>query len=162
MYPRMMSAFAIGLAIAFAWPNEGLAQVEGDCESLTVNDWYDTANEVAVKCASEAAARAVEDFRVIYGILENAELAVALAERALENAESEEDYAEAWKRHREAAQYRDSVKDIAVRADSLAVSARDNANKAAVAAAPEWVFDAGSRAVRSASEVANLRAQVEG
>ena len=109
----------------------------------------EAAHNEAVERASEAAERAVEDYRVIYGIFENAELAVALAERALENAENEEDYAEAWKRHREVEQYRDSVGAIAIRAEHLAISARDSVNR------PD-------EALGYASEVANLRAQVEG
>lgn len=214
MYPRMMSAFAIGLAIAFAWPSavwaqgeraerteEYVAQAEaaadraetaareGDIEGAraaedeardaaadaagaahadaslreardrawehvrraqtAINAAEAQAHNEGVERAREAAERAVEDYRVIYGILEDAELAVALAERAMENAESEEDYAEAWKHHREVEQYRDSVGAIAIRAEHLAVSARDSVNR------PD-------EALGHASEVANLRAQVEG
>ena len=213
MKPTML-AFAIGVAIAFAWPSavwaqdewaeqaeEYVAQAEaaakraetaareGDIEGAraaeeearnaavdaalvahadaslreardrawehvrraqtAINAAEAQAHNEAVERASEAAERAVEDYRVIYGILEDAELAVALAERAMENAENEEDYAEAWKRHREVEQYRNSLSAIAMRAKHLAVSARDSVNR------PD-------EALGYASEVANLRAQVEG
>ena len=129
--------------------------------------------------AREAAARAVEDYRFIYGIVENAELAVALAKRALENAESEEDYAETWRRHREATQYAESVFAISREAERLAVSARDNAESAAsfrdfgiqadgLNNSPgadnyyRLANNAAQAAVENANEVANLRAQLEG
>ena len=118
---------------------------------------------------AEAAERAIADYRVIESVAENA----ALAERALEATESEDDYAEAWKRHREATRYTEAVLAIALQAELLVVSARDNANKA-----DEWAREAEAygemshfpgdargvarKAVENADEIAALRAQLEG
>ena len=128
----------------------------------------------------EEAARLVgervrEDYGVIFGIYENAELAVALAERALEAAESEEDYAEAWKRHRGAAQYRDGVNDIVVRAEGLANAsvssvnaainylsqAKDEDDNLRIHNLTELAKMAVGNAAENAVEVKNLRAQLE-
>ena len=128
----------------------------------------------------EEAARLVgervrEDYGVIFGIYENAELAVALAERALEAAESEEDYAEAWKRHRGAAQYRDGVNDIVVRAERLANASVSSVNEAInylsqakdeddnlrIHNLTELAKMSVGNAAESAVEVKNLRAQLE-
>ena len=156
--PRVKVAYErAGEALARAMAaNRRADVVAGERE---INEAPERAREAAA-----AAERAVEDYRVIYGILESAELAVALAERALENAESEENYAEAWKRHREAEQYRDSLSAIAIRAESLAVSARERANWAAenVDIEPYRIAGWAREAAENANEIANLRAQVEG
>ena len=115
----IMFVLAIMMAFAVSLPSEVLAQSEASSEAAE-----------AEAAAREIGARVTEDYGVIYGFYENAELAVALAERALEAAESEDDYAEAWKLHREAVQYRDSVNDIAVRAERFVASSEKSIREA--------------------------------
>lgn len=120
--------------------------------------------------------RVTEDYRVIYGIFEDAELALALAERALESAENEEDYAEAWKRHRDAKQHRDSVSAIAARAERLANESVNSVNEAinylsqaeaesdnlTIHNLGELAKMSVGNAAENVIEVTNLRAQLEG
>lgn len=168
-------AFALG-RLGITKERLGVAYDRAAAARKRIRDIKNEAGRAGIEATARAVGeRVTEDYRVIYGIYENADLALALADRALEVAESEEDYAEAWKRQRDAKQYRDSVNTIALRAERLTNASVNSVNVAInylrqaegesdgsnVHNLVELAKMSSSAAAENAVEVKNLRAQLE-